>query len=93
VIQRIGRISPGQSAKVMGILYTILGVLFAPFMIIAGLAGSDNFGLIFGLLMPIAYGVIGVISGALGSVLYNLVARWVGGFELELTDVGGTSDS
>jgi H+/Cl- antiporter ClcA len=34
--------------------------------------------------MPVFYGVIGFIAGLIGALLYNLFARWVGGFELEL---------
>lgn len=34
--------------------------------------------------VPIIYGVMGFIIGALGALLYNLVAKWVGGIEIEL---------
>jgi hypothetical protein len=27
---------------------------------------------------------MGFVSGAIGALLYNLFARWVGGFELEM---------
>ena len=30
------------------------------------------------------YGVIGVIGGAIGAALYNLVAGWIGGIEVEM---------
>lgn len=30
------------------------------------------------------YGVMGFVFGAIGALIYNLVAKWVGGFELEL---------
>jgi hypothetical protein len=36
-------------------------------------------------LLPICYGVIGGISGALGAVIYNLVAGWVGGLEVDIS--------
>ena len=34
--------------------------------------------------MPVLYGAMGFVSGAIGALLYNLFARWVGGFELEM---------
>jgi hypothetical protein len=30
---------------------------------------------------------MGVIGGAIGAALYNLVAGWVGGIEVEIADV------
>jgi hypothetical protein len=38
----------------------------------------------FALFFPVLYGVIGFIAGLIGALLYNLFARWVGGFELQL---------
>ena len=81
-------------AKVMGILYGCMGLIFAPifllFGLIGSLAGQDKtplagiFSVVFAILMPVLYGVMGFIMGAIGALLYNLVAKWVGGFELEL---------
>jgi hypothetical protein len=34
--------------------------------------------------MPLLYGAFGFVGGAIGALLYNLFAKWVGGFELEL---------
>ena len=34
--------------------------------------------------MPVLYGALGFIGGAIGALLYNLFAKWVGGFELEM---------
>ncbi len=36
------------------------------------------------IVMPFMYGVMGFVMGAIGASLYNLIARKVGGFELEL---------
>lgn len=81
-------------AKIMGLIYGCLGLVFAPFFLLIGLLGSlagqhrtpfaGAFGVIFALLMPILYGLMGFLMGAIGGGLYNLFAKLVGGFELEL---------
>jgi hypothetical protein len=37
-----------------------------------------------GILMPVIYGVMGFIGGVISAAVYNLVARWIGGIELEV---------
>ncbi|HYM74403.1 MAG TPA: DUF3566 domain-containing protein [Candidatus Dormibacteraeota bacterium] len=81
-------------AKIMGLVYGCMGLIFAPFFLLFGLlgslAGQNNmpfagvFGVVFAVLMPVLYGVMGFVTGALGAFLYNLFAKWVGGFELEM---------
>jgi hypothetical protein len=43
-----------------------------------------GFGTGLALALPILYGVLGFIFTAIGCALYNLVAGWVGGIEVEL---------
>jgi len=91
IVKSVGAMSV---AKITGLIYLCLGLIFAPFFLMIGLLGSmagqqrtpfaGVFGVVFALLMPVIYGVIGFISGAVGALLYNALARWVGGFELEL---------
>jgi len=81
-------------AKIMGLVYGCMGLIFAPFFLIFGLLASIGgqskmpfagvFGVMFAVLMPVLYGVTGFVTGALGAFLYNLFAKWVGGFELEM---------
>jgi hypothetical protein len=78
----------------MGLLYACMGLLVAPFFLVLGLAGAlagqdktpfaGVFGIVLAVLAPVLYGVMGFICGAIGALLYNLLAKWVGGFELEL---------
>jgi hypothetical protein len=42
----------------------------------------------YGICLPIVYGVIGFIGGAIVALIYNLVSGVIGGIELELGDVG-----
>jgi len=81
-------------AKIMGLLYGCMGLLFAPVFLLFGLLGSlvgqgrsplaGVFGVVLAILMPVLYGVMGFIFAAIGALLYNLCAKLVGGFELEL---------
>jgi hypothetical protein len=38
----------------------------------------------FGIFMPIIYGVMGFVFGIIMAAIYNLIARWIGGFEVEV---------
>ena len=91
VIKSVGVMSV---AKIMGLVYGCMGLIFVPFFLLIGLVGSfagqsktpfaGIFGVVFAVLMPIMYGAMGFVTGALGAFLYNLFAKWVGGFELEM---------
>jgi hypothetical protein len=81
-------------AKIMGLIYGCLGLIFMPFFLLIGVVGSmagqqktpfvGVVGVVLAVFMPFFYGVIGFITGAIGALLYNIFAKWVGGFELEL---------
>jgi hypothetical protein len=81
-------------AKIMGVIYAVGGLLFLPIFLLVGLVssivgGRDHpfgavAGLATGIMFPILYGVMGFILGAIGASLYNLVAKWIGGIQLEL---------
>ena len=95
----IKRIAPLQAGKMLGVLYGCLGLIFLPIFMLAAAAaafaqhaqGNEASstapaaavaGIMFGMgiLMPVIYGVMGFI----GAAVYNLVARWIGGIELEV---------
>jgi hypothetical protein len=73
-------------AKIMGVLYACMGLLFAPFFLLVGLlgsmAGQQNspfagiVGVVVAILLPFFYGVLGFIGGAIGALLYNLLSKW-----------------
>jgi hypothetical protein len=91
IVKSVGVLSV---AKIMGLIYACMGLLFAPLFLFIGMMGSligqqktpfaGAFGIFFALLMPVFYGVVGFIGGAIGALLYNLFAKLVGGFELEM---------
>ena len=91
MIQRLRRVGVGQMAQVLGALYFFLGLIFAVvFWLIASVVpqeamGEDAalFGTGFLMAMPLLYGLIGVVFGALIAWLYNTVAGWTGGLEFD----------
>jgi len=97
VVKKLGIFS---FAKVSGILDALFGlvsgVIFSLMSLVVGSIGrgmgneSAMFGMMFGvgaiIFLPIFYGVIGFVFSALFAWLYNLIAGWVGGFEIELED-------
>ncbi|HWN20106.1 MAG TPA: hypothetical protein VNO19_14440 [Gemmatimonadales bacterium] len=83
---QIRRFGVGQTAKVVGVLYALTGVVLVPFVLIAAMYSPNKSGLGPGvaLLLPIIYGVAGFILTAIGCAIYNFVAGLVGGIEVEL---------
>ena len=106
-IRRMGVFSCAKIyAIVMAAMGLIIGVIYGLFFMLVGgamlAAGSGReagpagaSGLIIGLVMmvviPIFYGVLGFVMGAIGALVYNIAAGFVGGIELELENVGGAA--
>lgn len=88
------RVAPLQLGKVLGVLYGAMGILLVPIFLIFSVIGSQmpaqqrvammGFGVGFAILAPVFYGVMGFVTGALGALIYNLVAKWIGGIEVEV---------
>ncbi len=84
-------------AKITGITYFVLGILIAMILLIIGAfslaiaPASQKIGtlgmIVFAILAPFIYGVVGFVSGALSAVVYNFVAERVGGIEFDLESV------
>ena len=92
----VRRVGPLSFAKIMGLLYALMGLIFGACISLFSLVGSafapkDSFGgmsILFGtaaiIALPIFYGLLGFIASLIGAALYNLVASWVGGVELDI---------
>ena len=92
----VTRVNPLSCAKVAGLLYAIMGLLFGVvFSLVAMLgafaatdAGSGILGAVFGIgavvFMPIFYGCMGFVMTLIGAVLYNAVAGTIGGIEIDV---------
>lgn len=98
IIKRIGVVKAGViQACVMALFGLIAGLCMLLFGSLAGsmmgaVGGDAATGMGLGMLggigavifLPIMYGVFGFIAGVIGAAIYNLVARYVGGLELEV---------
>ncbi len=97
--RRLLSISVLQAGFVLGALYALVSLIFAAIFLVFGLFGmvlgaasSDAVAvlggsvgvIIFALLLPIVYGVMGLISGIVGAAAYNLIVKFTGGLVLSV---------
>ena len=81
-----------------GIIGLLAGIVMACVSMVAGSLGglgssavpgarALGLGMGFGAIIffPILYGLMGGVFAALGAVIYNLVAGWVGGLEVDIS--------
>lgn len=88
MVQQINRFSVHQTAKVLAILYALLGFLMVPLIWLSTLADPDGALPLWALLVfPLAYGLLGYIFTAMGCAIYNFVADRIGGIEFSLSTV------
>jgi len=95
------RIDPFQLGKMLGALYSILGMIFMPLIFVISAMGAmaanqgghspafgaglgAGLGIGFGLMMVVAYGVMGFVGGIIAACLYNFLAKFVGGIQVEV---------
>lgn len=89
--KRLTRVAPLRAGMVLGILYGFIGLLVAPFIVLAAVAGKQvGGGVVFAILLPVLYGAAGFIGGIIAAALYNLIATWTGGLEFDLSDAPPT---
>ena len=80
-----------SAAKVNALLYGILGLLIAPFLLLGpglamvggarrGFAGAVAVAVI----LPFVYACFGFIAGAIMAFIYNAISHSIGGIEVEL---------
>jgi len=91
VIRSVGVISV---AKIMALIHASFGLLLMPIFLLAGFLSMmgrthSEFGgavsVVIAVLMPIFYGLMGFVMGAIGALLYNLFANLIGGIEVQVT--------
>lgn len=83
------RISILQSSKIMTALYVLMGFIYTLIgipMIIFGSNPIRIIGIVY-LLGPIIAGIFGFIFFVIFAAIYNLLAGWLGGFEIEIKNI------
>jgi len=87
--KQIVSISILQSAKIMTVMYVLMGFIYT--LIGLGMMFSDNpmikkigFFYCFG---PIFSGIGGFLFFVIFAALYNVLAKWCGGFEVEVKNI------
>jgi hypothetical protein len=91
---QIKRFGVLQTAKIAAVMYFLKSLIFIiPFGLLTLMMGIAHgrqgiigilFGGIFIFFMPIVYAVLGFVFVAIGCLFYNLVAKYVGGIEIEI---------
>jgi hypothetical protein len=98
VVTEIRRVGVLSLAKIVGLIYGLIGLVVWLFMGCFFFFGiitqpSDStaamaFIIPFFCLLPLFYGVIGFVAGAIIGLVYNAVAGRLGGIEIELVPAG-----
>lgn len=74
IISLIGGIGAGSQDGALGIAFGGSGIVM---------------GIVIMIVFPIMYAIFGFIGGALSALVYNVLAGFVGGIEIEVENVGG----
>jgi hypothetical protein len=91
----ITRVSPMSVAKISGVLYALMGLIFGAIVSALAMVGAmapdsegGALGTIFGVaaivILPLFYGCLGFLMTLLMAALFNLAAGWTGGVEVEV---------
>lgn len=94
----IKRVQPMSLAKIMGVVYAVLGFFFGILCSVVGLASStflpgpqqsfQSWSLFFGVgaivFLPILYGLLGFLGGLFSAAIYNALAKWIGGVVIDV---------
>ena len=92
-MQTIKRIGVFSLARLLAFIYFFLGIVFGiifGFFILLGVVFAREtsmsvfLGLGIAVMMPVFYGALGFLFGALGGVLFNWAASLIGGLQIEL---------
>ena len=83
------RFSVLQSSKIMTALYFIMGFIYTLIAIPMLIFGGDELrtmGIVY-ILMPVIMGILGFILFVIFAAIYNRLAKWLGGIEVEVKNI------
>lgn len=89
-MKELKRIGPLSAGKISGIISAVLGVIVGLLLALfsgalgGSFLGGNWFVQLIGL--TLIYAIAGFVGGVIYAALYNLVAGWVGGVQIELED-------
>lgn len=86
------RIAPWPAARLFAAFYLVIGIIIMPFMVLYAVFGhppdeeaaTRGAAIAVALFLPFIYAAVGFVTGGLGGLLYNLLARLLGGIPLML---------
>lgn len=92
---RIRRFGVIKTSNVVALIYMVVVAIFVvPFALIVAIAGTASQveggaigAIVLGVVAILAYGILGWIFTAIACLIYNLVAGWVGGIEVQVEAV------
>ncbi|ARM85752.1 hypothetical protein [Marinobacter salarius] len=94
--KQIKRLSPHQNGKVFGVLMAVATLpIFLPMILMMNLAGPSvgpdgntvGFPTFVFFIFPLLYLIFGYISVVIGCFFYNILNRFIGGFEFLVEEV------
>ena len=86
MLRRVTRVSIWQAAKFCAVLYFLMGLVFAiPLALFSPMAG-EGFGIGFAIALPFMYAIGALIFVPIGCLIFNFVAKLVGGLEFEVVE-------
>lgn len=87
VTRELRYIDPIAAGTLGGAFYALTGLLFGMLFALFAVGAQASSSFLLALLMPLLYGIMGVIVGVLGALLYNLIASGIGGIRVSLRAV------
>jgi len=85
---KIKKVNVLKLGFIFATIYGILSAIIFLFVGIFGIAIEGNpVGLLLMILMPFLYAFCGFIGGLIMGGMYNLVAKWIGGVEVEVEEI------